>query len=73
MTFFFTMPQPESDEQRWYRQSFEAQVAELQEVQTHNLKAMWDDYDGTNHPLGFEGEAIHLALNLRGEGAYCTV
>lgn len=37
------------------------------------LKNLWDRYDGSNSPGGFEGEWIHLALNLHGEGSYCAV
>lgn len=37
------------------------------------LKNLWDRYDGCNAPGGFDGEAIHMALNLHGEGGYCAV
>ena len=45
----------------------------MKDVSTEQLKRMWDAYDGTNAPLGFEGEDIHLELNMRGEGSYCAV
>jgi hypothetical protein len=34
---------------------------------------MGDQYDGINAPDGHEGEDIHLALNIKGHGAYCAV
>lgn len=37
------------------------------------LRGLWDQYDGANAPEGWEGEAIHLALNLAGDGGYCAV
>jgi len=45
----------------------------LKNVSTEQLKKMWDAYDGTNSPLGFSGEDVHMELNFRGEGAYCAV
>lgn len=37
------------------------------------LKSLWDQYDGTNAPAGFQGEEIHRELNRRYLGAYCAV
>jgi hypothetical protein len=48
-------------------------VLRLRSVSLERLKQLWDNYDGTNAPDGFMGEAIHFALNIRGEGAYCSV
>ncbi|MBC9031411.1 hypothetical protein IAG41_03305 [Sphingomonas sp. JC676] len=48
-------------------------VWNLHGVPLDELKALWDEYDGSNCPGGFSGEAIHLVLNLRGHGAYCPV
>ncbi|SFM82487.1 hypothetical protein [Methylobacterium pseudosasicola] len=45
----------------------------LKEMPLHLLRGLWDQYDGTNAPEGFEGEAIHLALNMVGDGSYCAV
>lgn len=53
---------------RWWREH-----PALAEMAVDELKALWDAYDGSNSPGGFEGEDIHLALNLRGEGSYCAV
>lgn len=44
----------------------------LSKMPLEKVKALWDQYDGTNAPNGFEGEAVHLELNLRGEGCYCA-
>jgi hypothetical protein len=43
------------------------------ELSLRDVKALWDQYDGTNNPFGYEGEEIHAELNRRGEGAYCAV
>lgn len=48
-------------------------VWRLQGVNMKRLKQLWDEYDGTNVPSGFMGEAIHFELNTRGEGSYCAV
>lgn len=45
----------------------------MKDVSTEQLKRLWDAYDGTNAPLGFAGEDIHLELNMRGDGRYCAV
>lgn len=41
---------------------------------TDQIKALWDSYDGavTADPE-ISGEAVHMVLNERGEGAYCAV
>lgn len=46
---------------------------QLMAMPLDRVKALWDAYDGSNAPNGFEGETIHLVLNKRGEGAYCAV
>lgn len=48
-------------------------VWNLRGVSLERLKQLWDEYDGTNLPGGFMGEAVHFELNTRGEGAYCAV
>lgn len=45
----------------------------IEGVSTERLKALWDEYDGTNEPGGWDGEEIHAELNRRGEGDYCPV
>ncbi len=45
----------------------------LRGVPLDELKALWDEYDGGNSPGGFSGEAIHMVLNARGYGDYCTI
>lgn len=46
----------------------------LAEMTTAEIKVLWDRYDGCNSPDGISGEAIHYALNCRGEGGgYCAV
>lgn len=45
----------------------------LKKLSTAQVKVLWDRYDGINSPDNFEGEEIHLELNKRGEGDYCTV
>lgn len=37
------------------------------------LRRLWDEYDGSNSPCGFEGEDIHSELNRRSDGEYCAV
>lgn len=48
-------------------------MAKLDLMPIEQLKRLWDQYDGDNSPDGYEGEEIHLALNLRGHGSYCPV
>lgn len=50
-----------------------ADLDRLQPMTTAEVKALWDEYDGCNAPSGISGEAIHMELNLRGEGDYCAV
>lgn len=45
----------------------------LAEMDTEAVKRLWDAYDGTNDPGGFDGVSIHIDLNRRGEGIYCAV
>jgi hypothetical protein len=45
----------------------------LEAMTTDEVKELWDRYDGTNDPDGFDGEDIHRELNRRGEGLYCAV
>jgi hypothetical protein len=45
----------------------------LKEMPLPLLRGLWDQYDGCNAPEGFDGEAIHLALNMAGDGQYCSV
>ena len=43
-------------------------------MSTEYLKVLWDRYDGVNTAdPEISGEAVHLVLNERGEGAYCAV
>lgn len=48
-------------------------LRKLDALSEGELKALWDQYDGCNAPGGYEGEDIHLALNLKGLGSYCAV
>ena len=32
------------------------------------VRKLWDEYNGTNSPAGYDGEDIRLELNRRGEG-----
>ncbi|WCS27198.1 hypothetical protein LOK46_10395 [Methylobacterium sp. NMS14P] len=60
-------------ETRAYHQRLFRQADILKEMPLHLLRGLWDQYDGCNDPEGFEGEAIHLALNMVGDGSYCAV
>jgi hypothetical protein len=46
---------------------------ELQGMTLAEVRALWDQYDGTNEPDGYTGENIHKELNRRGDGRYCAV
>lgn len=48
-------------------------VWNLHGVPLSELKELWDEYDGSNNPGGFSGEAIHFVLNARGHGDHCIV
>ena len=48
-------------------------LEKLAPMTTEQVKALWDRYDGINDPDGISGEAIHMDLNLRGEGEYCAI
>lgn len=52
---------------------FAAELRQMASINDEALKALWDQYDGCNDPGGFSGEAIHMALNLRGLGGHCAV
>jgi hypothetical protein len=59
-----------------YAQRFPGAYAELLRLMPMSdgaLKKLWDAYDGTNSPLGFDGTSIHIELNRRGLGLYCAV
>lgn len=45
----------------------------LSRMTVQQLRNLWDRYDGGNSPGGFSGEAIHIVLNLKGDGSYCAV
>ena len=46
----------------------------LSEMDTCNLKAIWDlECDENNFTSGFDIEGIHAELNRRGCGDYCSV
>jgi hypothetical protein len=55
---------------RIVRESLKAGLLTLDEFQ---LRALWDLYDGTNEPDGYDGRDIHAELNRRGMGSYCAV
>ena len=55
------------------KQMRDAEVRKLFNMPDDQLKALWDRYDGSNAPDGYCGENIHMALNMKGLGAYCAV
>lgn len=52
---------------------YAAELDRMAGMELSDVRKLWDAYDGTNSPLGFSGEAIHMELNLRGDGLYCAV
>lgn len=56
-----------------YWKDRDRQAVTIRDLKTSAVKRLWDQYDGSNAPIGYDGETIHAELNRRGEGRYCAV
>lgn len=64
---------PIAEQREAYWKDRERQAVTIRDLRTAAVKRLWDQYNGSNAPLGYDGETIHAELNRRGEGLYCAV
>ena len=61
---------PELVFDRIAREALRAGMVDLDET---TLRALWDAYDGTNDPDGYDAADVQVELNRRGLGDYCRI